>query len=244
MNKKPSHEIEHDFNRAVVHSTAKRHSLFSVEVDYSADCLSPPVISRYGHPMPDGLLLKDRLPREVIKHVRCRKCRNCLAANAKHWAARAVEEALAASGRTWAVTLTGTPSFHARHSMACGADSLDERDAFSAMVKSEGEDLKRALKRLRERLGVAPRRLFVAEPHQSNFPHWHGLIHEPAPNAITKRMLSGDPDAGIESFFWPHGIIHARLCAEEDIRNAVWYCCKYLKKSYNARTRASLKYGK
>lgn len=242
--KKAGYEAVGAFRKALDHKTAKRRGLFTVEVDYSGDCMNPPMMSSHHRGIVGGPGAS-RLPNTVIKTVRCRKCEACLKSDARRWAMRAIKEAaMATPGRTWSVTLTGSAEFHLRHMLAMRTDEMTDDMAFQALVLSEGNELKKSFKRMREHFQVNVRRLFVCEPHISNLPHWHGLIHEPAEGAITKRMLSGDPDIGKLSWFWPHGFVHARLCEPANIERAVWYCCEYLKKSHaQTRTRASSGYG-
>jgi hypothetical protein len=255
VQRKLGNELRPAFLRACADPSAIRHTMFSVEVDHSFGCEAPVTTVTESAFVEKGV--KKDPPRDarierrvlhdpgyrIVRHVKCRKCPNCLRAHARHWAARAATE-ISVAPRTWFVTLTMTVENHLRFEYAIsGVGHMTDAEKYKALVRAEYGEVKKAFKRLRAR-GVKARYLAVDEPHKSGWPHVHLLVHEVEPNTITKRLLAGDPDEGIESWFWPHGFVHARLVEEDkSAASAAWYVCTYLKKHASSRTRASQNYG-
>lgn len=174
----------------------------------------------------------------------CRKCEHCLKVRRMTWANRATAE-IRQSARTWFGTLTLSPASHyimrcrASHRLrnsAVNIDTLPTREVFAELVRESGKEVTLFLKRVRAASQVPLRYLVVAEPHKSNLPHWHLLIHEPLSGQCVRKALLEEE--------WRLGFSHWRLVQEEKQQNAAWYVAKYLTKGDGARVRASVSYGK
>lgn len=193
--------------------------------------MDPPTVSAWGHSFakPSGVV---ETSGTVDMTVRCRKCPNCLRANAHHWAFRAVRE-IAEAGRTWFVTLTFSPDWHTR---ILASDRGEDR--------GYTREIQLFLKRVRK-AGHKIRYVAAKESHKSGYCHWHILIHEElGSKPLTNRLLSGNQKEGKASAYWHCGILHCRLVKTEGrLWDAAFYVCKYMKKEKQTRTPASLNYG-
>lgn len=181
------------------------------------------------------------LPRFVDLHVRCRKCRTCLASKAAQWRLRASGE-YRQSARTWFSTLTLNPAAHTTmlyraalrlSKSGVKIDSLTDAEQFFERETESYRELQKWLKRLRKNSQSELRYLAITEKHKSGLPHYHVLLHEvdPARPVRYDRHLKGSWSLGFDQF---------KLVS--DARAAV-YAVKYLSKSPEARVRASAHYG-
>lgn len=93
-----------------------------------------------------------------------------------------------------------------------------------------GRDVALAMKRLRKSARGHIRFLLVSERHKSGVPHFHMLVHERVPNAVTHRLLK---DA------WRQGFSDFKLADPV----SPGYVAKYISKDATALVRASLHYG-
>jgi len=182
---------------------------------------------------------------ELVLLTPCRSCPTCLRRHARLWASRAVEETNE-SARTWFGTLTARPDVHVWIDAVAATRtrdfwSLPSGKKFELQSKVIGEEVTKYLKRLRKESGHRIRYLCVTEVHDgektSDFmrgrPHIHVLLHEFAGQQFPKEMLERQ---------WRHGFTKFRLV--DNARHAAWYVSKYISKASEARTRASLGYGK
>lgn len=219
-----------------------------MEWDVSGNCLSPVPVELKSR----KLLMQERqfvvtasrpetLPRFMDLHVRCRKCRTCLAAKASQWRLRTRAE-FGQSHRTWMTTLTLSPQAHTTmlyraalrlSKSGVKIDELPDAEQFFEREKESFRELQKWLKRIRKNSGCEIRYLAITEAHKSGLPHYHVLLHEPDPEGPLRydRHLKGS---------WALGFARYKLV--DDARGAD-YVCKYLNKSPEARVRASVQYG-
>lgn len=242
--------------RALSHG-ATRHSYRNVEWDISGNCENPLPRVLYSnktgnlknitHHMNNGVItkrtLKPRPAMQVILHVPCRKCRNCLALKAWKWKHRAIWE-IAQAERTWFGTLTLRPEEHYKVDLLARTHERNIAEAdyvgvFDGRARETGKLATKYFKRLRKETGQSFRYLLVTEIHDSKDtsdvmrgrPHLHVLLHEFADQPFRKELLQRQ---------WPHGFSNWKLV--EDVK-AAWYITKYVSKALDARVRASIKYG-
>lgn len=160
----------------------------------------------------------------------CRtKCEVCRQHRAKVWAQRAYHET-AYSSRTWFMTLTCSP--HQRVRAHILARQKYGNETFNSISKIVMSWFTLYLKRVRKQSGVKFRYLLAVEPHKDGFPHLHVLIHERG-QEIRKRLL--------EAQWRSIGITSCELVQNG---KASAYVTKYIAKQFEARIRASLKYGR
>lgn len=182
---------------------------------------------------------------ELVLLTPCRSCPTCLRRHARLWAGRAREET-EVSARTWFGTLTCRPDVHVWIDQSCATRKRDFWEQplgkkFAAQAEVLGAEVTKYLKRIRKESGHKLRYLLVTELHDgektSDFmrgrPHIHMLLHEFAGQPLRKEMLERQ---------WPHGFTNFRLVNSST--SAAWYVSKYISKASEARTRASLGYGK
>ncbi len=222
-----------------------RHSLMTMEWDISGRCEAS--VTREVHARPD---LKGRTFRwtkgrksalRVIMHLRCRRCRRCLAIRRSEWALRARAE-LQGAPRTWFGTLTLSVDNHflmlsrTRERISrqgLDFDGLTPDDQFSERLATTSREVTLWLKRVRKQSEASIRYMLVAEAHKSGLPHFHCLVHEvSAETPVKYRHLTSE---------WTLG--HSMFKLTEADTKAGTYVTKYLGKSKNARVRASLHYG-
>lgn len=145
------------------------------------------------------------------------------------------------SSRTWFGTLTLRPDEHYRvlaeavklsKMSQTEFASLSTDQQFSHRCSVIYAEVQRWLKRVRKVSGVPLRYLCVAEAHKSGLPHMHILIHETGAGlTVRKKVLQAQ---------WLLGFSAMKLAEPE----AASYLCKYLSKSFAARVRASIAYGR
>lgn len=209
--------------------------------EYHGDCESPVWHHLFGYPdqVMVGLGLEPDRAISQEMTVRCRKCRTCLIARARLWAARAADE-IKVSRRTWFATLTLAPdralqaryAAHARLDQPhCRADN--EGDLFREMARFVSPEITRFFKRVRKNTAAPIRYLLVCEAHKSGVPHWHALIHESGDVPVLKRKLEEA---------WSYGFSKFKLVDGDD-GSTPYYVSKYLAKSALTRVRASKGYG-
>lgn len=212
-------------------------SLTLTEVSIAGNCEKPVIREQFARPEGPGDIIvtkRSKGPQWVRYSVRCRVCNACLRARAKLWAARALQEC-AADERTWFVTLTLRPEEHyralAQGLSLAGVTSATDETEFTIRVLAVQRWLTLALKRLRKNTGARIRYLACYEKHASGLPHLHMILHE-REGSVRKQDVQ---------YVWTHGFSNVKLLKEP---KQVWYACKYLGKSKEARVRASLHYGK
>lgn len=182
---------------------------------------------------------------EMVLLTPCRACPTCLKRHARLWAGRAASEC-EASSRTWFGTLTLRPDVHVWIDTLCATRkgdfwNLPQGKKFAAQSEVLSREITLYLKRVRKQSGAALRYLLVTEIHDgpstSDFmrgrPHVHLLLHEGPGPQVPKALLESQ---------WRHGFTKFRLVNSS--RHAAWYVSKYVSKASEARTRASLGYGK
>lgn len=217
--------------------------------DVSGRCEAPVSVELEGRPASDWIrrlkfvvvAKRQKHPLIVLMITPCRKCRNCLKARMKMWAARACHEVREAQ-RTWFATFTLRPEAH--YVMQCRAVAIADARSIPTNELTETEMLKRQstevekemtlfFKRLRKELPQSQLRyLLVREKHKSGLPHWHALIHEVSGPPIHYRTLQSH---------WQFGFAKFKLLEDE---RAAFYVAKYLGKSNEGRVRASIRYGR
>lgn len=227
----------------------ERHGLRRGTWDVSRDCERPvPVtmtsratglarnISRKGVKGPPMIELNMLTP--------CRKCPTCLRKRAALWRGRAITE-IEASERTWFGTLTCSPERHFWLDTLCASKvgnfgQLPWEEKFKHQSAALGIEVTKYLKRVREASGCPFRYLLVTEIHNGERtseemkgrPHLHMLLHEFPGSPLRKATLEKQ---------WKLGFTSWRLTKDKE---AAWYVSKYISKANDARTRASLGYGK
>lgn len=241
--------IQRMFVRALADETFRRHGNRAGTWDISRGCENPVPVTHWSNQT--GLAKNLRKPGyripgiELVMLTPCRSCPVCLKRHARLWAARAVEETNA-SERTWFGTLTARPDVHVWIDQVASTQMGDfwvqpRAKKFAMQSAVLGKEVTKYLKRLRKESGFQIRYLCVTEIHDglktSDFmrgrPHLHMLLHEKPGQPIPKEMLERQ---------WPHGFTKFRLV--NNARHAAWYVSKYVSKASEARTRASLGYGK
>lgn len=237
-------EVEALITRGLEAGGAVRRTSLSWSWDISGGCLAPVGVELEGRPpqwrsKAPGRATTTRLYLDM--EVPCRKCETCRRRRANTWAAKAHAE-MEQAYRTWFLTLTlnETTRMHTRaraQLLAAGDgisyEALSETDQFRLWVKAAYPLFQKYMKRLRKEAGPV-RYLFVAEAHKDGVPHFHALLHEPAPTENLKERMLRDHWRGAG-----HGFCEAKLA---DTWSA-WYTTKYLTKEVNDRVRASFKYG-
>lgn len=182
---------------------------------------------------------------EMVLLTPCRSCPTCLKRHARLWAGRAASEC-EAGVRTWFGTLTLRPDVHVWIDQLCATRKRDFwtlpiGKKFAAQSEVLAQEITKYLKRVRKQSGARIRYLCVTEVHDgpstSDFmrgrPHVHLLLHEGPGPQLTKSVLESQ---------WRHGFTQFRLVNSSN--HAAWYISKYVSKASEARTRASLGYGK
>lgn len=181
----------------------------------------------------------------AARHVRCRRCPQCLRARTAYWALAAVQQTKLAN-RTWFGTLTLRPECQdgilaAAMQSGKAPPDTDWWDAhcearFEAVRDQLLKEVQRFWKRLRK-AGHKFSYLVVFEQHKSGLPHVHFLLHEKDAQ-IRKKDIQAQ---------WPFGfsncsIVGGRSRQAAAPERAAWYVAKYLSKSPQARQVASLRY--
>jgi len=174
------------------------------------------------------------------QYARCRICENCMKARRNQWRIRAAIE-YASSPRTWLLTLTLnveaqlqiTYEADLRHIEKTGSSllSLTAQQQYPFLAGEGFRLVTKYFKRVRKNTSKSFRYLVVAEPHKSQVPHYHALIHE-GPEAVLKRELQEN---------WQHGFSNCKLCLNP---KGIDYAAKYITKANGGRVRASVAYGK
>lgn len=215
-------------------------SASSLEWDIAGRCQSPVTVE---HRSRKDMDRHHECPaRGIILHVKCRKCERCLKERAWKWIHRARLET-AAADRTWFITLTFNPTIQQNALDICRMRLIRNGLDFDALKSSEqiqlrhnvvGKHVTLFLKRLRKQTNASVRYLLVMEAHESGAPHYHMLLHHSVEPTVTYR--------DIETQWKSNGFLHAKL-VDTNYSKAVWYVCKYIAKSSEARVRASLDYG-
>jgi len=108
--------------------------------------------------------------------------------------------------------------------------SFEDEDNFKRLLGECGRDVTLFLKRLRKTASAPIKYLVVSERHKSGVPHFHILVHEQRPNAVTHANLK---------HAWQAGFSHFKLADPK----AAGYVAKYISKDALARVRASEHYG-
>lgn len=235
------HTVRNVARKAVKHG-ATHTDLCHWQWTIAGNCEKPKTLVFSARPDNDHPRYRYRLTVDLI--IRCRKCKPCLRARRRHWAARANMES-AMSARTWFCTLTFGPGDRDRaeqQAMALAAkdghawSELDEGLKFVYQHKFTGPLVTKYLKRVREQSEVPIRLIVIAEPHKDGVPHYHALLHDVTGN-LRYRVLH---DQWIR-----HGFGEWKLV--DTTKGAASYVAKYISKSYGdhvARVRASIGYGK
>lgn len=223
--------------------SAKSASLRYVEWDIAGKCRNPVLVELRGRPTTKaggGVFPTEGKHMSVDMWTKCRKCDPCLHARRLVWQDRTRFE-VASAPRTWLLTLTNSPTRHARElalarrylaKQGVDYDALPYGEQFALRSAEMGKELTKFFKRLRKNSDAPFRYLAVTEMHKSGLPHLHVLLHEQdLLRPLRKDMIQS---------CWGNGFSNAKLV--KSTAQAV-YVTKYLSKTKVARVRASLSYG-